>query len=335
MFTALRNYLQNLKINIDYPQYELKARAEYERNAESKFSTKHLTAKKLKLTEVVNREASIKFDQELIVREKKKQAIEKRAIEIENLLSYFLKYYRAEINELYCKKDALLIRKKALYEEIADRKHTLSEAFDDKRNAYDDLDYYKSEISAWYSKSSRSTWLFGNSGKKLPRHALFGQSFGDLESLKTHRDNAYSKVVSVKDDIERLKHDQSCTFSAIEDSKKEIKQIHSKIKSLKCSRSKMYELKGKGFTKQRLAKQLDELRNTITIMEEEISLIAKEKIDFIEMQEVALGIKDIEKRVIIIELHKKQFLKKFDSEDNKKIRRLNHRKAWLSKRGKR
>jgi hypothetical protein len=44
----------------------------------------------------------------------------------------------------------------------------------------------------------RTPWLFGNRGKKLPDHTLFGQSFGDLDGYTADRERACAEIGSCK-----------------------------------------------------------------------------------------------------------------------------------------
>jgi chromosome segregation ATPase len=209
----------------------------------------------------------------------------------------------------------------------------LSAAFDEKNSAYSELKDYKDRIASWYAKSDRTPWLFGNAGKKLPKHSLFGQSFGDLDSYKYHRDSAYEDVQDAKRKIGDLKKEQHELHRAIGQVKEGIGDLFSKINKVKKDRSKMYELKKSGHQKKELQKKLDELRNIISSIAGEIDNIFKSKNEFINQEKHRRGVVELDAKIRKIEAAKDQFLKSFDYEESKQNRKRRHRDIWLKERG--
>ncbi|MTW22733.1 hypothetical protein [Allochromatium palmeri] len=200
-------------------------------------------------------------------------------------------------------------------------KEALSKAFEDKKEAYDELNHCKEAIDSWYEKSDRTPWLFGNAGKELPKHSLFGQSFGDLESYKSDRDDAYNDIQDVKNRIANLKQEQHDLFREIEEIKNQIDQV-------KSDRSNMYNLK-KQYNKKDLKDQLDNLQFSIDELSSQVREILKNKEDYIYQEKIKCDFSKLEENINEIKKEKIQYIKSFDFEENKQKRKKMHREIWL------
>lgn len=333
MFERIKSFFREVRIDLDFPRYERQQRDEHERHAQRRFSTEQLNIEKGKLIKTIESEAGSKFNASIHEKQNNKKQHEEAARETEYLLSFFLRHYKEELNDLYAEKEALFSKKKELYDDLSEIKASLSEAFDEKSSAYSELNDYKDRIDSWYARSDRTPWLFGNAGKKLPKHSLFGQSFGDLDSYKYHRNSAYEDVRAAKSKIGDLKNDQHELHRAIGHVKGEIGDVFAQISQVKKHRSKMYELKKSGYQRNELQKKLDELHNTISFMAGEIDNIFQSKNEFINQEKHRRGVVVLEAKIRKIEAEKEQFLKSFDSEGNKQNRKQAHREIWLKQRG--
>lgn len=333
MFDRIKSFFREVRIDLDFPRYERQQRNEHESHAQRRFSTEQLHIEKAKLVKNIESEASSKFNSSIHEKENDKKQNEEAARETEYLLSFFLRNYKEELKDLYAEKDDLLSKKKELYDDLSEIKGSLSEAFDDKNSAYSELNHYKNEINSWYAKSDRTPWLFGNAGKKLPKHSFFGQSFGDLDSYKYHRDSAYDDVRAAKSKIGDLKQDQHELHRAIGDIKGEIGDVFAQINQVKEDRSKMYELKKSGYQRKELKNKLDELRRIISVLVSEIENVFQRKNEFINQEKHRHGVVELEAKIKKIEREKEQFLNNFDSEENKQNRKRAHRELWLKQRG--
>ena len=94
--------------------------------------------------------------------------------------------------------------------------------------------------------------MFGNAENKIPKHSLFGQSYGDLDSYKYGRDSAYEDVQAAQSKIRDIKKDQLKIHHALSDIKREIKETFAEINLVKDARSKMFELKKSGYKRKEL-----------------------------------------------------------------------------------
>ncbi len=332
MFDRIKSFFREVRIDLDFPRYDSQQRDEHERHAQRRFSTEQLNIEKGKLLKIIESEAGSKFNASIHEKENNKNQHEETARETEYLLSFF-RHYKKELNDLHAEKEVLFSKKKSIYDDLSEIKGSLSEAFDEKSSAYSDLNDYKDRIDSWYAKSDRTPWLFGNAGKKLPKHSLFGQSFGDLDSYKYHRDSAYEDVQAAKRKIGDLKNDQHELHRAIGQVKEEIGELFTQINNVKKDRSKMYELKKSGHQRKELQKKLDELRNIISSLAGEIENVLQRKYEFINQEKHRRGVVDLEDKIRKIEAEKDQFLKSFESEENKQNRKRAHREIWLKQRG--
>lgn len=333
MFERIKNYFRDIRISLDFPQYERQCRREHEQQAQRRFSTKELDDEKKKLLARIESQASAKYDaliNEKVVGIKCHQAI---ANDTDYLLSYFIRNYKQELDDLYAEKDVLFQRKGGLYEKNNEIRELLSDAFDEKDKAYSDLNYHKERIDSWYAKSDRTPWLFGNAGRELPKHSLFGQSFGDLDSYKSHRDSAYDDVKEAKSKIDDLKQDQHALNAEIGQVKKEIDELLSKINQAKKDRSKMYELKKTGHNRRDLQSKFDGLYLEIDKLTSEICGMKADKNEYIALEKHRYGVMDLETKIKEIEQKRSQFLDSFELEEYQQKRKRFHREAWLKQRG--
>lgn len=332
MFDWIKSFFQEKRIDLDFLRYERQQRDEHENQAQRCFSTEQLYTEKRNCLKKIESEANSKFNSSIHEKENNKKQNEEAARKIEYFLSFFLRNYKEELNELYKDKDSLLSKKKALHDSLSEIKDFLSEAFEDKKNSCSELNRYKNLIDSWYEKSGRTPWLLGNSGKKLPKHSLFGQSFGDLDSYKHHRDSAYEDLRTAKKKIFDLKQNQHELHLAIENIKREVADVFVKIDQAKKDRSKMYELKQTGYQQKDLQNKLDALHNIIISLAVEINNASKSRNEFINQEKHRHGVIELDAKIRKIEEKKEQFLNDFDSEENKQNRKQAHRKIWLKQR---
>jgi len=333
MLKRLKTFFWDIRINRDFPRYERNLRDEHERQAQSRFSTKQLKIEKDNLLKQIRADANSRFDSSIHERENEINGYLADKNWIEQLISYFLRDYKQELTELYAEKDELFSKKTECFEKLYEIKERLSEAFDDKDKAYSDLYHYKQRIDSWYAKSDRTPWLFGNAGRKLPNHSLFGQSLGDLNSYKYDRDSAYKNVRSAKARIGDLKQEQHEIHRAIQCVKEEIGKIFSQISSVKGDMGKLVRLKEAGHRREQLQEKLDRVHLTIDLLASEIQNIKKNKREFVDQEAHRYGVVNLETKIERIRTQREEFLHGFDFDGNEEQRKRVHREIWLKQKG--
>ena len=333
MFESIKNYFRDIRINLDFPQYERKCRDEHEEQAKRRFSTKQLDDERNKLLENIKSKARAKYDALTNEKEEERGRHEISARDTESILSYFTRHYKQELDDCYQEKDELLSKKSNRYEEINKIRNLLSEAFEEKDKAYSELNYYKAKIDSWYAKSDRTPWLFGNCQKEVTETLTIRAEFGDLDSYKYHRDSTYDEVKEAKRRIVSLKQDQQALNIDIGQIKKEIGEIYNQINKIKKDRSTMYELKKAGYNKRDLQSKLNNLFFEINKLSSEISSIEENRKEYISLEKHRYGAIDLESKIREIEQKKIRFLVSFNLDKNIQERKRQHREAWLKQRG--
>ena len=333
MFDRIKKYFRDLRIDMDFPAYERRCRSKYEEQAERKYSVKALEHEREQLCEKIVLQARDKYEDAINQKIEERRISEAHSVEIESLLFYFNRHYKQELDDLYSKKDSLISTKRDLYEELSRLKESLSEAYDDKSKAYGKLNYYRGRIDSWYRESKRTPWLLGNGGKKLPKHSLFGQSFGDLDSYKYSRDSVYEDVKDAKSEIASLKEDMDKLYQHIGELKTEVASIFQKINGVKDDRSKMYELKQAGHNRRNLQSKLEDVTKKINHVDAETMVLEEKKAAYINLLQHRYGIDNLDSKINQIENNKRRYLKSFYLVENQNERRRLHRQAWLSQRG--
>ena len=183
--------------------------------------------------------------------------------------------FRAQLYEAEVEKERLLSEKNQCYRNLEDLKEQLERAYSEKQSAYDDLESAKSDVSSWHAKSKRS--FFGNAGKPLPKHSLFGQSFGDLDSAKGRRSQAVSDIASSKRDIGRLKQERNECYGRIKAVKLEIGEVLQQIRSLESNLKDQAKLFEAGYTVSGLQGDISFLESELMSFESEIEALASRK----------------------------------------------------------
>ncbi len=157
----------------------------------------------------------------------------------------------------------MIEKKRSLSNQVQDMKSSISSAYSEKKEAYDSLNYYSGQIDSWYAKSERTPWLFGNGGKKIPKHSFFGQSHGDLSSYKSSRNSAYYDAQSAKSKISQLKNRRQSYYDEINRISNEIGYLINKINHAKSDRNHWYELKKQGYTQKKLSHEIQQFEQSL------------------------------------------------------------------------
>ena len=199
------------------------------------------------------------------------------------------------------------------------------------RGAYRDLDAAKDRIDAWYSKSERA--FFGNAGRKLPKHSLFGQSFGDLEDDKSDRDRAYERVREYKSEIADIKRSLDDCFCQLEEVKSAIGDVFASIKQVKADRAYMYQLKKQGLSRSALQREETELRSKLVEAKDAVARIKKLKEEYETQERIRCKVPEIQAKIEALHAARRAFLDSFDLPENVESRRTEHRVLWCRQRG--
>lgn len=332
MFSRIANYFRELRIKADFLKYEEKCRAEHIQHAESQFSTEHLEKKIISINARIQNEAANLFKNKI---SDIRSVIVKIGSEInhnEELIQLLVRDYKNELDEayrqkksLYGEKDEAFNNKQALHDE-------LSKAFDRKKAAYKSVNHYQDLINSWYARSKRTTLLFGKKGKKIPKHSIFGQSQGDLDSYKYDRDKAYEDVQKCKNEIGRIKGKIENIKTKIDDIKQNIGIINKKITAIKADRSSMYRLIKQGYKTEIIENKVKSLKSTLE--QNKLDLKEQELMQqhYVDTKKHEYGVDVLESEIDSMASKKREFIRLFENNDHHVERVSKHRKMWLNKR---
>lgn len=325
-------FFREIRIKSDFPKYEEKCRLNHYKLADKRFSTDQLEKEIKLIIESINSDADVIFKRDTY---KIKDEVTKTKIMIsekENMLRVFTRDYKTELEKSYEMKSLLLAEKAEIHNKIKALRIDLSEAHDKKNTAFETLNHYKSCKDSWYSKSDRTPWLFGNSGKKIPNHSLFGQSLSDLNSYKYRHNIASENIQKYRKEIKEIKMNIDSLGSAIGDIKRKVDAAIQEIVSIKIARDRMYELKNEGKSKIRLQYELNEIQTTLDKDKRKLSELESQRSEFVVMNKFQRGVDQLEKEIKFVGEVKLEFLKEFDLEKIHEERINDHRLIWLKER---
>ena len=318
------------RIKADFPRYEAECRKKHKHQADNEFSTLSLEKEIKSLVLKIKKESNLIFEKNITNIQNKISHTNLNISNNETTLDLFLRNYNKELDSLYNQKNALFLKKDNFYNQQTIFRDELANAFKQKDEAFELLNECKDNIDSWHSKSDRTPWLFGNGGKKLPKPSLFGQSFGDLDSYKYDRDEAYNDVNSCKKVIGDIKNKISINKGYIDELKKEIVSTNFIIKKCKDDRTKMYKFKKEGINKSNTQKRIDKLQSILISEQHELGILKSTEKDFLAKKMGEYGVNGLENEVKIISTNKDEFIKKFDINANH-IKRINeHRTIWAN-----
>lgn len=184
--------------------------------------------------------------------------------------------FERELELILSEKNDLLLQKSSYYLELDRLKVEIQQAFSDKQDEYNELESAKAAINRWHSKSKSN--FFGNGGKPLPKHSLFGQSFGDLDSLKSKRSRAIDNIASTKRRISHLKESQQSYYQSIDDLKNQIQECTQLERVMVSNIRTQQKLIEDGYTKISIEREIEMLTAELKSYDHELQvLIDKER----------------------------------------------------------
>lgn len=330
MLGAIKTFIRNSRIKIDYPRYEREQYALHLAQADRQFDTSQLNKEIAQIRQQATVVGDQRFGSDLSSLGQQVAANANELRKDRQLLSIFERNYKAELDALYAQKTQLFQEKEGLLADARAIKADRSGAHDDLQEAYGDLEDAKSDVDRWYSKSERTPLLFGNSGKKLPKHSLFGQSHGDLASAKYRRGEAVSDIGDSKRRLADIKARQATIRQAIDRNYAEIVSVVEKIGAVKKDRQHMYDLKKEGVDPSVLRTTIQTTQATLTDLEMKLRSIDNQRLELTQQTQARLGLREREAAVADLQSRKTRFVEEFDSDQNRANRQDEHRRQWMA-----
>jgi hypothetical protein len=179
------------------------------------------------------------------------------------------------------------------------------------------LPAFTGSLDSWFSRAE-GNW-FGNGGKKLPKHAFFGQDLSDRDHYKARRDSAARGVGRYKAERSSVAHSLDAARAA--------------VKSIKEDRQKMFELKKEGFNRRIVTSTINNGINDLCTIGEEIARLENVRDEFVHQSKTSLGVYTLETEIDRLRRAKESHIKAFDNEASVHERKAKHRALWLDERG--
>ncbi len=329
MFGAIKSFIRNSRITIDYPRYEREQRAAHLAQADRRFDASQLNKEIAQIRHQASAAGDQRFNADIASQRQRVTATEHDLRKNSQLLAIFERNYKAELDALYAQKTQLFEQKEGLLADARAIKAERSCAQDDLQEAYGDLEDAKSDVGRWYAKSERTPWLFGNGGKKLPKHSMFGQSHGDLSAAKNRRGEAVSDIGDSKRRLADIKARQAGVRQAIDRNYAEISLVTEKIGKVKKDRQHMYDLKNEGVDLAVLRTTIHATQSMLTDLNRQLRSSETQRLVLIQETQARLGLHEREAAVADLHSLKARFVEEFDSEQSQATRRKEHSRKWM------
>lgn len=333
MLEKIKSFIRETRIKFHYPKFESEQSIAHQFEAERRFDSSRLQREVYQIKLDAIRAGEQQFGDEICPLRKRFAALERDLQQKIRLLAIFERNYKSELNNLYDKKEILLRSKKDLLAQAEQLRGERSQAHQELDAAYKYLENAKSDVGRWYSKAERTPWLFGNGGKKIPKHSMFGQSFGDLKAAKSRRGDAVNEIDACNRRIATVKGLQSANRAEIDRNRSEIGEIFDRIAEVKAARQGMFDLRSEGVQPEVLQQCIRQLESSKSSVEERILDLENRRSALVEETQIRMGLREREATIADLLLKKKQFLDSFHSAHSKAARQDRHRRQWMESRG--
>lgn len=295
MFNWVQRKFAEFRFELRFQRHEREQRKKNRSEAERRFGAVELRGEIRTLGQKIEVEADQRFNPELRTVEAKIEACASDLRRVEAQLALLKRDYRTELA--------------TLYETLNLIKQKISDLYEAKEDAVDRKNSAKASIDAWYAKSERS--FLGNKGKELPKHSLFRQSFGDLESYKSDRDSASYEIVSCAEEIARLKARNKLISEQI-------------VKAKKC-RDEMNALRRSGVTRDGLSQAISSRLQDLSQHRADKGELERDRAKFIEAARHQHGVVTREAQVLELDAQKAKYVEAFETKTAHLRRRVQYR----------
>ncbi|MEQ1514896.1 MAG: hypothetical protein ABL931_00235 [Usitatibacteraceae bacterium] len=291
MFKSIRRIGLRIKLEIAFIKNERDAHRNHLADADSRFDIAGFEAEITAIESAIEREVKTEFDT-------KTSAVAAKERHASSALAL------AESNQRLMKRD-FKSELDPLYDELSRLKDNLSDAYERKSDAHKRLSSAKSSLNSWYAKSDRN--FFGNKGKKLPKHAFFGQDLSDRDSYKRQRDSAAYNLSAAQNEINRLKGRK--------------RAITAMVGTIKQDRAQMQELRDSGLNRKLAAEHVAHCRAAVSKANIEAARILHDRSIFeAELMERYM-LPTLRQRLMAMSLDRDAFVNSFGLPDEKSKRR--------------
>jgi hypothetical protein len=175
----------------------------------------------------------------------------------------------------------------------------------------------RGQIDRWHNRSKRGG-PFGNAGKVLPSHSPFGQSFGDLNSVKAERDEAADKNQASK----RL----------LDENRERLDACRDEIERIRLERGQQEDLYRSGHSVQSVRDEIEQLIGRCKGLAASQSTLRQRRGAFLARANELAPAQSLKQAIAVRESQGKAFVESFDTEPARAARLMRHRAAYFTNR---
>ena len=299
------DFVRDVRIWFSFLGYNWRARAACQGEADRIFSTSELESDLRSRRTELESESRRMWGDEIERLESEVQGIAGELRRLEDDLDLFRRDYRSELD--------------AAYRRLNEIKYEQRLCNDELRQAHESLNEARRGIQSWHNKSTRTPWLFGNAGRPLPKHSLFGQSFGDLDELKSDRACAVYSITNASD----RKADLNRSFQ----------ESWVSIREIKSDRQRMFDLRKSSRNASFLARRIAEVREFAEKSGRRAAQLRAMREAWETRERKTRGIDALEAKIREIEQSRQEYIASFDSDEELAKRRAQNRADWLREQG--
>lgn len=327
---GVQRFVQDIRIDADFPRYEQKLRADQESTANRRFDTAQLEREIESIWRTAEADGCAAHGNHIRQLESSINALQPEISNLRTQLELLTRDYRRELDALDEKKVRLLETRQVLFEQMKALRQERTAAQDELNAAYGDLNEAKSSIDSWYAKAERMPWRFGNRGKKLPDHNLFGQSFGDLDGYKADRERACAEIRSCKAAIAEIAGRHKTNWTLNQENEANRSRVFESISTVKGARQRMFDLRDQGVRRRRVEEELAERVRQEAALQKDLNHQRNAMAGLVEQQALRLGIEERKCAVSELREERSMYLVAFDAPEQRVARQQAHREWWLA-----
>jgi len=327
---GVQRFVQDIRIDADWPRYESEQRVAHEAEASRRFNTSQLEREIAEIQRKAEAEGHAVFGDQIRLANSSIKGLYPAISHLRCRLELLTRDYRQELNQLHEDKLSLLGEKQDLIDEMKLLKEQRAEAHGELRDAYDSLQQAKEAVAGWHAKSARTPMLFGNSGKRLPNHSLFGQSFGDLDGYKADRERACDEISSCKSALAQIGSEQNANRHRWCQNEKALKQVFESVKAVKEARQRMFDLKKQGVRRHLVEAELSKYVRQEMSLQKGLDRLSEAMDEYVLQQSFRMGMEERRRDVADLTLKRAQFLAEFEDPLQAAERQHAHREWWIN-----
>ncbi len=326
IFGRIAGFVRDVRITAEFPSFEAERRREHVAEGEARFSSIDLQRRIKALDSEIADESMRLFDDRVAVLTEEVENITSAMTERNGQIELLQRNFDGEFEELDMDINALYEESDYMRSQIDPLKEQLANTYEERKKAYARLDAAKREIDKWHRRAK-------DRPRNLPQHSLFGQSMGDLHSLKNEREQASRDIGKAKADIASLKSNIGEIYDGLDAIRSQVDQLKRRVDDVRRDRSSAGRLYASGVTIELLENEIEALAALRLRRRETLAEIQLQREEYTVRARLERKVEECEAQVENLARQHEVWIQAFDLEEKRQERKDEHRAVWLRKRG--